>query len=152
VVLLASYKSEQVRAFAREVNAFLPKPVKIRTSVEPHPAGTGGALWHARQYLDEQFMLINGDSWFDVNLARFLARADADRHAFGHVLLHHVPDASRYGAVEIAGRRITAFRERPLTSGAGLSNAGIYVFRRDLLDFLKPNCSLERDILPALAM
>jgi D-glycero-D-manno-heptose 1,7-bisphosphate phosphatase len=151
VVLLASYQSERVRDFAREIIAFLPKPIEIKLSVEPQPAGTGGAIWHARQYLDEQFMLINGDSWIDVNLARFLARAGADRHAVAHILLHHVRDASRYGVIEVTGRRITAFRERPLASAAELCNAGIYIFRRELFDFLAPDCSLERDILPMLA-
>lgn len=151
VVLLASYKSERVRSFAREVAPFLPKPIEIKLSVEPQPAGTGGAIWHARQYLDEQFMLVNGDSWLDVNLARFLARVDADRDALGHVLVHHVPDAVRYGVVEMTGRQITAFRERPSRSGADVTNAGIYVFRRELCDFLVPDCSLERDILPVLA-
>jgi D,D-heptose 1,7-bisphosphate phosphatase len=151
VVLLAGHRSERVAAFAHEINASLPKPIQIKLSVEPQPAGTGGALWYARQYLDAQFMLVNGDSWLDVNLARFLAGVCADEHALGHVLLHQVPDASRYGVIETTHRRITAFRERPRTAGAGLSNAGIYVFRHGLFDFLAPECSLERDVLPVLA-
>jgi hypothetical protein len=40
--------------------------MEIEVSVEPQLAG--GAVWHARDRLDESFFLLNGDSWFDFNL------------------------------------------------------------------------------------
>src|SRR5262249_32074550 len=63
-----------------------------------------------------------------------------------------VPDTSRYGRIECAGDRISAFREKG-ASGPGLINAGVYVFarKRMLAHIAKPPCSLEHDVLPALA-
>lgn len=151
VLLLAGYKSERVESFCRELPAWLPKPLSVRISVEPSPAGTGGALWHARDLLHDTFLLINGDSWVDTNLARFFAAAAAARDAAGTVLLRSMPDCSRYGRAELRGDRIVALHEKSPVSGPGLINGGLYIFHRSMLTLLSPVCSLEREVLPALA-
>src|SRR5579863_3809519 len=78
VILLAGYKVDAVTTFADRVQPHLPKSMRVTLSAEPFPAGTGGALWHARDRLDDHFLLLNGDSWFDTNLALFLARANTE--------------------------------------------------------------------------
>ena len=60
-------------------------------------------------------------------------------------------DASRYGIVQLDGPRITAFHDKPQVRTPGIVSAGIYILRRDVLNFLKPVCSLEREVLPQLA-
>lgn len=151
IVLLAGYKSERTESFCRAAASWLPKPLSISVSVEPSPAGTGGALWHARHLLEDTFLVINGDSWIDVNLARFFARAAAPPEMAGSVLLRSMPDCSRYGRVELEGERIVALHEKSPLSGPGLINGGLYIFDRSVLAQLSPLCSLEREILPALA-
>jgi D,D-heptose 1,7-bisphosphate phosphatase len=149
-VLLAGHLSEHVDGFAAEVPRYLPKAATVKVSREPAPAGTGGALWHARDILDQRFLVLNGDSWCDTNLARFIAGASSPG-ALGHVLLLRVKDASRYGVVELSGQRIVAFHERPPSPVPGTINGGIYVLNKSALDYVKPVCSLERDVLPQLA-
>ncbi|MEO8714872.1 MAG: sugar phosphate nucleotidyltransferase, partial [Acetobacteraceae bacterium] len=130
-------------ALAAEVRAFipaLPKPATIEIITEPKPAGTGGALLGAADRLDERFLLCNGDSLIDTNLAPLLARASAQ------MLLRRTDDASRYGAVTLDGDRVVAFRERP-EGPAGVVNAGVYALDRAILPRLSPICSLERDVL-----
>src|SRR5262249_12431931 len=57
----------------------------------------------------------------------------------------------RYGAVETAGNRIIAFRERGGTAG-GLINGGVYLLRREILCHIGEGMvSLEGDVFPALA-
>jgi D,D-heptose 1,7-bisphosphate phosphatase len=150
-VLLAGYKSERVDAFCREVQASLPKPMSITISTEPRPAGTGGALWQAKDLLDETFLLINGDSWLDTNLARFFAAAGRAEHASGMALLRKMDDCSRYGTVELANGTITAFGEKKSAPVPGIINGGIYLFDGAVFSFLSPQCSLETDVLPAMA-
>jgi D-glycero-D-manno-heptose 1,7-bisphosphate phosphatase len=65
--------------------------------------------------------------------------------------LRHVDDTTRFGTVMVAGDRIVEFAERPARPGPGLINGGVYAFRRALVDRLRERCSLERDVLPALA-
>jgi D,D-heptose 1,7-bisphosphate phosphatase len=159
-LLLTGHLSDQIVAAAAAIEAGLPRPAHITISTEPSRAGTGGAVFHARGQLHERFLLCNGDSLLDCNLANLLAAAaDDDDSVTGRMLLRALPDASRFGVVELAGDRITGFRERPAAGSAvpghagtpGTINAGIYLFNRRLLDALSPDCSLEADVMPKLA-
>jgi D-glycero-D-manno-heptose 1,7-bisphosphate phosphatase len=49
------------------------------------------------------------------------------------------------------GDCITSFRERDHRSQTGIINAGIYLFDHRALDVATAVCSLERDLMPALA-
>jgi D-glycero-D-manno-heptose 1,7-bisphosphate phosphatase len=152
-LLLTGHLSERVEAAVEAIRPMLPGRPRIAISREPIRAGTGGALVHARGRLDERFLLLNGDSLFDFNLANLLADAAADGPAtVGRVVLRHLDDAARFGVVTLDGDRVTAFRERPPEGATGGTiNAGVYAFSRVLLDHLQPACSLERDVLPRLA-
>ena len=157
-VLLTGHLSDRLRASLADIAATLPRlpsgPVSIVISEEPAGAGTGGALYHARDRLDARFLLCNGNSLFDVNLAALLAAAARDpAEVVGRMLLRRLADARRYGVAETAGEVVRAFRERPQAEGpvAGTINAGVYLFDRRVLDHVAPVCSLERDVLPLLA-
>jgi D-glycero-D-manno-heptose 1,7-bisphosphate phosphatase len=151
-LLLTGHLSEQIERALPAMRAMLPKRVNISVSCEPERAGTGGAIFHARDHLDERFLLCNGDSLFDANLSTLLAAAAQDSpEVVGRMLLRRSPDASRSGVVTIEGERVTRFLERPPADTPGIINAGVYLFNRRLLDELQPVCSLEAKILPALA-
>jgi D-glycero-D-manno-heptose 1,7-bisphosphate phosphatase len=151
-VILTGHLSDAVQRAVRDAAAGLPKPARLVFSHEPSPAGTAGALHHARRHLAERFLLCNGDSLFDTNLAALLADGAADGpQTLVRLMLCAVPDASRYGVVALADGRVTAFRERPVTGAAGVINAGIYAMRRAILEQCPPAGSLERDVLPGLA-
>jgi histidinol-phosphate phosphatase family protein len=150
-ILLASNRSDQMAAFATGLAHYLPKLANVKLSHEPMPAGTGGALWHAKHLFDDRFLVVNGDSWCDTNLARFIAPAASTSHILGHVLLTQVMDASRYGVVKLIGQQIVALQEKPPAQTAGVINGGIYVLHKDVLNFVEPVCSLEKDVLPQLA-
>ena len=152
-LLLTGYLAEEVERLLPELQAGLPKRMRLLCCPEQGRAGTGGALHQARAHLADRFLLCNGDSWLDFNLARLLADAAHDpADTIARMVLRHLPDATRAGVAELEGDRVTAFRERPLTPGQpGLANAGIYLLRRSILDHVTDPCSLERDTLPALA-
>ena len=67
IVLLAGYKSALVEEYAAGLQARLPDGCDVRVSVEPEPLGTGGAVLHAAKMLQDRFLLLNGDTWFDFN-------------------------------------------------------------------------------------
>jgi D-glycero-D-manno-heptose 1,7-bisphosphate phosphatase len=151
-LLLTGYLPDVVQAALPAIAAGLPRHVRITCSTEPIRAGTGGALYHARDHLAERFLLCNGDSMLDCNLARLLADAAADPEAVvGRMMLRGLDDASRYGVVELQGDHVTAFQERPLPGRPGMINAGIYLLNRSVMHDIGSVCSLERDVLPALA-
>ena len=151
-LLLTGHLSDRVEASVRAIAAELPRPLRLEFTLEPMRAGTGGALFHARDRLDDRFLLCNGDSLFDCNLAGLLADAASDpEDVVGRMVLRRLDDASRYGVVETDGDRVVAFRERGAPGAAGTINAGIYLFDRRVLDSVTSACSLERDVMPRLA-
>ena len=151
-LLLTGHLSDRVEASVRAIAAELPRPLRLEFALEPMRAGTGGALFHARDRLDDRFLLCNGDSLFDCNLAGLLADAASDpEDVVGRMVLRRLDDASRYGVVETDGDRVVAFRERGAPGAAGTINAGIYLFDRRVLDSVTSACSLERDVMPRLA-
>lgn len=151
-LLLTGHLSTRIEESLHAIAERLPARARITLSEEPVRAGTGGAVFHARDRLDERFLLCNGDSLFDCNLARLLAASAEDgKDVLGRVVLRRMADASRYGVVELDGDRITAFRERPARGSPGLINGGVYLFDRRIVDSLAPQCSLEGEVMPRLA-
>ena len=146
-VLLAGYHAKAVKAAVPALSALLPRPASIIVSEEPQQAGTGGAIYHARALLDQQFLLCNGNSLFDCNIAPLLA----GETGVCRMMLRRTADASRYGVVSLDGDHVRSFKVRPTSPAPGIINAGVYRFDRALLDGLTPVCSLETDILPRLA-
>lgn len=151
IILLAGYKAEQLlEKFAGE-HRIAGRTVNIRVSVEATPLGTGGALRQIAEIADEEFLLLNGDSWFDIDLRAFAA-APLPGDCLGRAALCNISDSGRYGTVDLRGDRIAVFNSRGEAGKSALINAGVYLFRRKLLDLVKTlPCSLERDILPDLA-
>src|SRR5436190_5400233 len=151
IVLLAGFAAERVADYVAANPLKGRFDLRIEVAVEPFTAGTGGALWHAKERLEDRFYLLNGDSWFDIPLARLAEPLTGEPAAIGALALRPVDDTARYGSVTVAGDRIVAFSERAPQPGPGLISGGVYAFRRSLLDHLGESCSLERDVLPPLA-
>ena len=149
-LLLAGHLAPKVEAFAADLLNRLGSGYSIDVVVEARPAGTGGALYGARDRLDDLFVLLNGDSFFDIPLHR-LADGLRDPDAAGVIALRTVDDVSRYGEVTLEGGLITQFHEKSGEVRAGVINGGVYILTRDALEQLEPDSSLERDFFPELA-
>jgi D,D-heptose 1,7-bisphosphate phosphatase len=149
LVLLAGHLGDVVRERydGRTVAA-----ARVRVVIEPEPRGTGGALTCARDLLTSRFLLLNGDSLFDINM-RALAAEPMAADVEGLLALRRVADPARYGTVALTDSRITGFREKnPAVTGPALINAGIYVLRASIINRVSTlPCSIETDIFPALA-
>jgi D-glycero-D-manno-heptose 1,7-bisphosphate phosphatase len=152
ILLFAGFQAHRIVEYAASTPLKARFGLEIAVSIEPQPAGTGGAVWNARDQLDDSFFLLNGDSWFDVNLLALAEPILEDTSTAGIIALRRVADAARFGVVQLSGERIVRFAERPNRPGPGLISGGVYVLRRaPLLDSLDPICSLERDAFPRLA-
>ena len=93
-LLLTGHLSAEVEASVHALAARLPHQARILVSEEPVRAGTGGAVFHAREQLDQRFLLCNGDSLFDFNVAAMLSAAAEDGlDVAGRMVLRRVDDA-----------------------------------------------------------
>jgi D,D-heptose 1,7-bisphosphate phosphatase len=152
ILLLAGFHAHQLVRYAASTPLKTRFGLEIVVSIEPQPAGTGGALWGARDLLDDRFFLLNGDSWFDVNLLALASAVGEDATTAGIIALRRAADAARFGVAQLSGQRIMRFAERPTRPGPGLVSGGVYALRRAaVISSLEPACSLERDVFPRLA-
>ncbi len=154
VLLLAQFEAGQVVEYAAQSEVVARFSLNVDVLVEPERAGTGGAIWHARDRLRDRFYLLNGDSWLESNilaLPQLVASTEAESNWAAALSLRRVPDVTRYGKVLLAGAHVTEFGEKDANGGEGLINGGMCLLSRRILDDLKPNCSLEFETFPRLA-
>jgi D-glycero-D-manno-heptose 1,7-bisphosphate phosphatase len=151
ILLLGGFAAERIAGYAAATPLKARFDLTVEIAVESEPAGTGGALWHARHRLDDSFVMLNGDSWFDINFLDLTARLAQDPEALGAIALRQLSDAARYGAASLSGDRIIAFAERPAGPGPGLVSGGVYALRRAVVEWLGPQVSLEAETFPKLA-
>uniref|UniRef100_UPI003569572F sugar phosphate nucleotidyltransferase n=1 Tax=Cohaesibacter celericrescens TaxID=2067669 RepID=UPI003569572F len=129
--------------------------IPVTYAVEEQPLGTGGGLLLAMQHLDarEPFLLLNGDTYFDVD-ARQLMQLHRDKKAGITFGLFRASESGRFGGVRtnIEGR-VTEFRSGKATVGE-LANGGVYVIDpvaiRQSFQADGSQLSFEEDILPKL--
>jgi D-glycero-alpha-D-manno-heptose 1-phosphate guanylyltransferase len=122
-------------------------------SREPSALGTGGAVALARQQLrGDAAHLCNGDTFLHYAPAQLQACAQRQGLELA-VALARVEDVGRYGAVELAGERVTAFREKG-GNAPGYINAGSYFLGRKVLEALPSDraFSFEIEVLQPAAM
>lgn len=148
-LLLAGHNAQKVMDFAETIQKTL--NVSVRVVVEPKAAGTAGALLNARSLLEEEFLMMNGDSLFDFNLLD-LATQTSPGVWLARVAVRRTDYAGRYGTVEIEGDHIHGFKEKSQDHTTGLINGGVYWLKRGVIDYIAtPPCSLEHNVFPFLA-
>jgi dTDP-glucose pyrophosphorylase len=124
--------------------------VNITYSEEDVPLGTAGAIKNAEKYIDNTFIVMNGDSHSNFNLDKFIEFHRLKRST-SSLLLTRTNDPSHFGSVVIFEDKIMEFRERG-TGGESMINAGVYLFEPKIFDYIDKdkNVSLEKDVFPKL--
>jgi NDP-sugar pyrophosphorylase family protein len=150
VVLLLGHGAAAVSEAAR---AAAGSALTIRESVETEPLGTGGALKLAEPLLDESFLMVNGDTFLDLDFTSFVRihRAGVPDGVVATLALVRHPEAGEKGSVVLGPEgQIVRFVEKGAT-GPGLINAGVYALERQALADIPAGraISLEREVFPA---
>ena len=143
VVLSVGYLREQVMDFVK-AHAW---PFSITFAVEKEPLGTGGGIRLAlSKCKGKQVFVLNGDTYYDVDLASMTFTAPVT------LALKPMRDFDRYGSVDWGGDLVNAFREKEYCA-EGLINGGVYAIDRSTLDMslFPKNFSFEREVLEPLA-
>lgn len=125
--------------------------VPLVYSVEEEPLGTGGGIGLALQKSTENTILIlNGDTFFDVNLEEMLA-VHNEENALLTLALKQVKNPDRYGTVLLEKHTIVRFQEKQEGLPTGSINGGVYLASRELIKVLPSveKYSFETEILEA---
>lgn len=147
ILLLAGFRSDVVAQYLAQAQDWLPENCQITISIEPTPLGTGGALAFAKDLLDEQFLLLNGDTWFDFNWLDLVDHAGQ----CAAVAARQLATADRYESLALGPEgQVEAIIGRGAGASPALINGGAYVLARSDLDGFSGTFSIESDVLPAL--
>lgn len=151
VIMSCGHLADGVRAVLGDGSEF---GVQLRYVEEPKPLGTGGALKFAEEWLDERFLMLNGDTLTDLDLTAQLA-AHERTGARATLALYPVEDPSSYGLVRLEDDgAVREFVEKPSPDQIDTNHisAGAYVLERSVLDLLTygEKASIERDVFPRL--
>ena len=109
---------------------------------------TGGRVKRVERYLDgDTFIVTYGDGLADVDISALLSH----HHAHGKLAtLTTTRPLSRFGIVDLNEQQVVQrFREKPQADD--WVSSGFFVFQREVLDGLDPDCVLERAPLERLA-
>jgi D-glycero-alpha-D-manno-heptose 1-phosphate guanylyltransferase len=145
IIMSVGYKSEIISSFfGIGFNG-----VPIEYSNEEEPLGTGGGVLKAVEKIEgNDFLVLNGDTYFPVNLHDFRKRHISMKGDIT-VALKEMHDFSRYGAVDIdMNNSIIRFHEKEFRK-TGLINGGIYLINKDFITGLNlpERFSFEKDVL-----
>ena len=128
------------------------KTAEIVYLIEDRPLGTGGAILNSLDSIDQTFFLLNGDTFFDINLLDFFNFHQARKSLFS-MALFKTSNTKRYMGIKLdKNNKILSCHEESKNQDI-LANGGIYIVNKDIFDNFKINenkISLEDDILPKI--
>ena len=149
IIFSIGYKGYIIKSYFQDGDNW---DINIEYSEEDKPLGTGGALRKAGELIDdEQFIVMNGDSFFDIEFKQLISFHE-DKQAVATIGLAYVETIERYGHVEIGNDgEITKFVEKGNSVSAGHVNGGIYILNSELINKIPlGQVSLETEVLPNL--
>lgn len=151
ITLVVGHLGDQIRSFFEDGSRF---GVQIRYIVEDTPLGTAGALYYLKDEIKEDFLLLNGDIIFDVDIGRFL---EFHKSHGGMVTLFTHPNDHPYDSGVIIAddtRKVLNWlhKEDERTWYQNRVNAGIHLLSPRIFDRFTQlkKTDLDRDVLKPL--
>jgi len=149
IILSVGYLGEQIVNYFGDGTKF---GVAIQYIHEATPAGTAGALKLAERLLEDSFLMLNGDTLFDVNYLDLALFHSKHPDSIATVALRQERDSKRYGNIHLHENLITSFTEKPQTNPElSYINSGVYLLNKKILKYIsKIPASIEKDVFPIL--
>ena len=141
IFILVGYKSDIIFKNLHNKTFNFTKVVCVK---EKKLMGTGGALLSLKKKKTKDFILVNGDTVFDIDLADFIK--SFKKKKLGCVAL--APNSKNINNYKLNNleikNNILCYKKN-----SKLMNGGVYFFKRRILNLI-PNkpCSLEEDVFP----
>jgi D-glycero-alpha-D-manno-heptose 1-phosphate guanylyltransferase len=141
-------KDKIIDHFGREY-----KNCSIEYAVEYEPLGTGGAVLLAAKGLTEPFLILNGDTFIEVNLEN-LYKFHLKKKSDLTFSLFKTSQLDRYMGMKIGLNNEILKLKIKIKEESGFANGGVYLITPKALSFLayKQGCriSFEDELLPSI--
>lgn len=125
IILSVSYKHELIQEYFKDEF----HGMKIHYNIEKELLGTGGAIKDALKFVRNEAYVLNGDTFFDIDLKKLVLNGSKIC-----IALKQMQNFDRYGTVNIDEQGIVTSFEEKVFKKQGLINGGIYLLRKDIFD------------------
>jgi bifunctional UDP-N-acetylglucosamine pyrophosphorylase/glucosamine-1-phosphate N-acetyltransferase len=136
-VIVVYYMADAIRAYFGDGKQF---GLKIEYAEQKAVLGTGNAVSVTEPFMQEDFLLVNGDLLFDAEAVRTVVDLHQKEKPAATMAIVPVEKPEEYGIVELEDeRKVKRIVEKPTRreSPSNLANAGIYVFSTEIFDKLR---------------
>lgn len=145
VILSLGHLAEKISSYYG--NTF--ENIQINYVTEESPLGTGGGIRLALERCNaEEALILNGDSFFDVDLDRYYLQHKKEGSQIS-LALRQAEDVARFGTIALdSENRIVSFVEKKGQSIPGIINGGTYIVNKAIFMESTPvnqNFSIEKD-------
>lgn len=131
----------------RSVNVFVEK-----STSDAKKRGALGAVFDATEGIQDDFIAIGGDNFFDFHVSNFMSAAN--EHASDPLIAVYDcgsrEQATKFGVVEAEGGIVKSFEEKPEVAKSSLIGTFLYYIPKDTLPLLKEAAELHPDKAGAL--
>lgn len=154
VMVNTHYLADQVRDFLHDWNSRYGNPM-VTEFYEESLLGSGGTVAANRDFIgaDDDFMICYADDLTDANLTAFQEFHQTHDGVLSMALFRtNRPTECGIASMDETGR-IVEFVEKPAQPKSNLANAGMYIARKSLFDYLPRDRDLldfGKDVLPRL--
>lgn len=147
-LLLVGYLGDKIQQYFGNGARF---GMSIMYSYEISPLGTAGALMNAKDKLAEEFLLLNGDTFLDINYERLIAYF-YQCNKLGVIAAYKTQEKTAGCNIDIDGSNMAVRYNKKDSRGMDYVDAGAGVYKKDMLNLIPENsvCSLEEEIFPKL--
>ncbi|MEF8894604.1 sugar phosphate nucleotidyltransferase [Halodesulfurarchaeum sp.] len=135
VLLVVGYKSDRIQQYVGDGDDW---GVDVEYVHQEKQLGTGDAVLEAEPYIDDKFLVLNGDRVIDSTVLEDVI--DRRRETGEAVMaVTRAEERSLYGVVELDGDRVTRIVEKPQPQeiDSDLINAGVYAFDPDIFAWIR---------------
>jgi D-glycero-alpha-D-manno-heptose 1-phosphate guanylyltransferase len=129
------------------------RAVPLVYAIEEEPLGTGGGLLAASRGLSEPYLVLNGDTFFEVRFVELL-KFHNERSSDWTFALFSAPEVGRYMGIDLNDDGEIASLKSATIKPGRLANGGVYLVNPSTVKKTKfapgHKLSLENDLLPEL--
>ena len=125
--------------------------MQIKYSKENEPLGTGGALKNAEKLLENEFVLIYGDSFLPMDYKSLIADFNESKKLAMPVVFKNSPKIV-LNNMEVSKTGEVLHYDKKNQGRSNYVEAGVHILQKDVLNFVPENSafSLEEELLPVL--
>lgn len=128
-VFITGYLEEQIKEYFGDGSKW---GVSIEYVQQKEQLGTANAIGCAKGYVDGAFLVLNGD----MLIGQEDLKALASRTEEAVICVKEVENPSDFGVLETDDSRVVRIIEKPKNPPTNLANAGVYLFRESIFDFI----------------